>query len=136
MVRNLQVSVLILAAMILATVSAISQGGKEGSSEKKGHDLYVQYCVSCHGSEGKGDGPAASALKVRPPDLTTIRQRNRGFSQEKVMDQISGEKFVVGHGFREMPVWGKRFQEAEGGTEKAAGDVMALTKYLESVQKK
>jgi mono/diheme cytochrome c family protein len=136
MVKNLQLTVLFLTAMIFASVSATSQGGKGDASVNKGHSLYTQYCVSCHGTEGKGDGPAASALKVRPPDLTTIGKRNNGFSQEKVMDQINGEKFVVGHGFREMPVWGKRFQESEGGVEKAASDVQALTKYLQSVQKK
>ncbi len=136
MIRNLQLGVLFLTAVMFASVSAISQGSKkEDPSIKKGHALYTQYCVSCHGTEGKGDGPAASALKVRPPDLTTISQRNHGFPQEKVMDQINGEKFVVGHGFREMPVWGKRFQETEGGAAKAASDVQALTKYLQSVQK-
>ena len=32
----------------------------------KGKQLFQQQCVSCHGVEGKGDGPAASALNPRP----------------------------------------------------------------------
>ncbi len=35
-----------------------------------GPDLYRLYCATCHGRDGKGNGPAAAALKVPPPDLT------------------------------------------------------------------
>jgi putative copper resistance protein D len=31
--------------------------------------LYRRHCASCHGADGRGDGPAAGALAVRPPDL-------------------------------------------------------------------
>jgi caa(3)-type oxidase subunit IV len=37
----------------------------------KGKELYAMQCVSCHGANGKGDGPAASALVPRPRDFTT-----------------------------------------------------------------
>lgn len=36
----------------------------------RGRELYAQQCVSCHGAVGKGDGPAASALKPAPRDFT------------------------------------------------------------------
>lgn len=31
-----------------------------------GAKLYATYCASCHGSEGKGDGPVATSLKPPP----------------------------------------------------------------------
>ncbi len=31
-----------------------------------GAKLYATYCASCHGSEGKGDGPVAASLKPPP----------------------------------------------------------------------
>ena len=37
-----------------------------------GQANYKAYCAACHGVSGKGDGPAASALKVPPTDLTRL----------------------------------------------------------------
>ena len=39
-------------------------------SVEQGARLYVENCALCHGAGGKGDGPAAAALAVRPADLT------------------------------------------------------------------
>ena len=38
-----------------------------------GATLFQAYCVSCHGGDGKGRGPAARATHVPPSDLTLIR---------------------------------------------------------------
>ncbi len=35
----------------------------------EGQRLYVAHCGACHGSTGRGDGPAAIALDVRPRDF-------------------------------------------------------------------
>jgi mono/diheme cytochrome c family protein len=35
-----------------------------------GMEAYKRQCVVCHGAKGNGDGPAATALKPRPSDLT------------------------------------------------------------------
>jgi len=35
-----------------------------------GQQIYVQNCLVCHGVQGRGDGPAALALRPRPADLT------------------------------------------------------------------
>ena len=37
--------------------------------------LYLQRCVSCHGPNGRGDGPSAARLAVRPPDFRDTVQR-------------------------------------------------------------
>lgn len=47
----------------------------DGDSEAiaEGQALYQQNCVSCHGTTGKGDGPAASALDPKPVDLGLVQ---------------------------------------------------------------
>ena len=35
-----------------------------------GEELYVQYCIQCHGEGMKGDGPEAGLQKKPPADLT------------------------------------------------------------------
>ena len=43
----------------------------------EGRRLYVSYCQLCHGSDGRGDGPLAKAMKISPADLnTTVRSRS------------------------------------------------------------
>ncbi|MFQ5946869.1 MAG: c-type cytochrome [Anaerolineae bacterium] len=56
--------VILLGGVLLPSV-ILAQGNAE-----KGKALYTQYCPSCHGETGKGDGPAAAALNPKPRDLT------------------------------------------------------------------
>ena len=56
-----------------------------------GKTLYMQHCVSCHGVEGKGDGPAAARLSTAPADLTKIAARRDGsWPALEVMEILSG----------------------------------------------
>ena len=72
--------------------------------------LYRNLCASCHGLAGKGDGPAASALKKTVPDLTVLAVNNDGvYPHEQVEKAITGKSRVVAHGTIDMPVWGQQF---------------------------
>lgn len=124
--------------MCPALISAWFYAGEKQDAEyaQKGRALYVQYCVACHGPSGKGDGPAAPALKTPPADLTNISQKYNGFPTNKIMIWIDGEKASIAHGTREMPIWGRQFRRTTGGEAGALGEVYALTKYLQSIQKK
>jgi mono/diheme cytochrome c family protein len=51
--------------------------GKPSSTER-GKQTFLEYCAACHGVSAKGDGPAASALKIPPEDLTTLAAHNKG----------------------------------------------------------
>ena len=105
----------------------------------RGAVLYRIHCASCHGTEAKGDGPVAPALRKKPADLTALSRREGGkFPAEKVRSFIDGRAELDAHGGREMPVWGLSF--AERGLDSARetevqAEIRALARYLESLQR-
>jgi mono/diheme cytochrome c family protein len=82
------------------------------ADENGGKEMYLKYCASCHGSQGKGDGPVSRDLKVKMPDLTALKRSNKGtYPVERVMSSIDGSRVVRAHGTRNMPVWGEVFRQ-------------------------
>ena len=108
------------------------------TSPASGKEMYLQYCASCHGKEGKGDGPAASALKAPLPSLTTLAARNKGtFPDVRVARIIDGSDDLAAHGSRDMPTWGQVFHQMEGsGPSTMKLRVANLTSYLKTLQAK
>jgi len=106
----------------------------------KGPDLFRAHCASCHGLEGKGDGPAGLALKKKVPDLTMLAKNNQGqFPSAYVRRTIAGgglSEWAIAHGSREMPIWGPIFHQIESDMDWGNVRLDNLTKYLESIQQK
>ena len=104
-----------------------------------GAELFATYCASCHGVDARGDGPAASALRTPPADLTRIAARSGGvFPESSAARLIDGRFDLPAHGSREMPIWGARLADqipgmATGG-EVARGQITSLVEYLKSLQ--
>ena len=124
-----------LAALFAMTASAAAVG--EDALRGARHD-YNKYCASCHGAEGRGDGPVAQAMKAMPADITLLAMNNDGeFPADKVRSIIDGRADVKAHGPRAMPVWGEEFYvSAEGVGQRQAKDrIDALTEYLRRMQK-
>jgi mono/diheme cytochrome c family protein len=100
--------------------------------------LFRTYCGSCHGANGRGDGPAAAAMREPPPDLTHFAQRNGDlFPSERVYRIIDGRD-VPAHGDRDMPVWGDAFRASRGGMSDRAADarIQAIVRFLEAIQER
>lgn len=108
------------------------------TSAASGEEMYVSYCAACHGKDGKGDGPAADALKVPPTDLTTLAKKNGGkYPALKVSSVIRGQDVVAAHGSREMPIWGKLFWTISGGSDaQVLQRVANLNQHIEAMQTK
>jgi mono/diheme cytochrome c family protein len=102
-----------------------------------GHTLFLTYCAVCHGKAADGQGPMAPVLKVRVPDLTGIAKRHGGkFPFELVEKRIDGtEGGVVGHGTKEMPIWGPIFSQVTSDQDFGKVRIYNLTKYLQGIQK-
>lgn len=106
-----------------------------------GAAIFDQYCASCHGTSGDGNGPVASSLTKPPADLTRIAARRGGdFPDAEIARIIDGRFDLPAHGSREMPVWGRRFGVAIAkGTEPdevARGRILTLIEYLKTIQTK
>lgn len=100
--------------------------------------MFEAYCASCHGTSGKGDGPAVGALKSAPADLTVLSKKNGGkFPADRVTSILRGQATVTAHGNRDMPVWGPVFWHMSQGHEAEVHQRVAnLTRYIESLQAK
>jgi mono/diheme cytochrome c family protein len=100
-----------------------------------GTATFRAYCTVCHGTSGRGDGPAAKALAKPPADLTQIAKRNGGkFPSSAVRMTITGETTMAAHGSRDMPMWGPVFRSTDGSlVELRVRNVIA---YLEAMQEK
>ena len=98
----------------------------------------MSYCAPCHGKSAKGDGPAASALKQPPANLTVLAKGNGGkYPADRVTSILRGQTNLSAHGDQEMPVWGPVFWKmSHGHEEQVQMRVANLNKYLESLQQK
>jgi len=105
------------------------------SPANSGSDMYKQYCASCHGLTGKGDGPAAAALKNPPSDITLMARHNSGrFPAMRVQNILEGKESPAAHGSSDMPVWGPILRHLGGGDQTGSLRIFNLTKHLESMQ--
>ena len=64
-VLSLFVLCLCLAAFAESQQRQIKYAPVKPTSPASGQEMYTAYCAVCHGKDGKGNGPAAEALKVR-----------------------------------------------------------------------
>src|SRR6202795_4484808 len=115
-------SMLLLCLGLLSPV--LSPAGQKQEQDKttsparnpiEGAKIFRHYCATCHGTDGRGHGPASVALKHAVPDLTQISKRNGGtFPFKLVKEVISGkDSKPLAHGNREMPIWGPIFHEID-----------------------
>ena len=132
--------ILATALMLMLTTTAMTraQGPTEPAATETGRALFMTYCASCHGVNGRGNGPAAEELRHRPADLTQFAARNGGvFNGARIHRFIDGRTVITAHGTMEMPVWGDEFKWREGLPENGITDrVDALVRYLETLQER
>lgn len=134
-----QASALALAAG-LALYGAPPREVPPRTAEKKasvmsGRQLYVAYCASCHGMEGRGDGPAAEAMRMQPTDLTLLRKTYGGsFPKARIERLLGGLEGFPAHGGKKMPVWGPVFIPVSPADGHSAALIDRLVRYLESIQ--
>lgn len=80
---------------------------------RRGGEVFTRNCAGCHGSQGRGDGPAAEALLPRPRNLGTASYSDRALS-EVFWNGVKGSSM---HGWHDLP----------------ANDLRALAVFVQSL---
>jgi mono/diheme cytochrome c family protein len=80
---------------------AVDQGAIE-----RGAAIFTANCIACHGTGGRGDGPAAAELNPKPADLTS--EMHRAHPDEDYVNWITN-----GVPASAMPAFGDTLSEAE-----------------------
>lgn len=93
-------------------------------AELPGKKIYATYCAGCHGDTGRGDGPAARSLPVKPADHTDGAVMNK-FSDKFLSEIITKGGSAVGKSAF-MPGWGSQLKEKQ---------LQELLSYLRSLAK-
>lgn len=96
-------------AFLLAAAAAAA-GAQGVRAEAPGATLFARHCAVCHGESGRGDGPMAGVMVIKPADLTSLAAANGGtFPTARVIARIDGREALVSHG-SPMPVYGPFFE--------------------------
>ena len=138
--KVLMATIGIVMGLSCASTAALAQEKSDFGKQE-----FESKCASCHGQNGRGDGPLSRLLTPKPTDLTTMARRNGGvFPAQRAYDIIDGRQEVEAHGTRAMPVWGRDYRanapDLEGAfdfrTTVAQAKILALVDYLFRLQEK
>ena len=104
-----------------------------------GKKEFLTYCASCHGSDGKGDGPIVNFLKRKPADLTKLtKNNNNAFPFDRIWGVFDGSYQFDSHGTSEMPIWGYKFiqetQENKEPSTVAKAKALDIILYIQVIQ--
>jgi mono/diheme cytochrome c family protein len=131
------------AVFIVAMASADQPNGKvtipvDKTTPTSGKVMFTSYCAPCHGIDGKGNGPAAPALKTPASDLTVLSRNNHGkFPDTHIVSILQFGMEMRAHGSAQMPVWGPILGKMnQTNPQEKQLRISNLSRYLETLQVK
>ena len=108
MMRTVYRSMVVLGVVVMGwgSSSMIYQAGATGGDAANGKAIYQAKCVTCHGAQGKGDGPLGTKLKPPAGDFTSAESKKK--SEEELRNIIEN-----GVSKTAMVAWKKQLNETE-----------------------
>jgi len=116
----------IVAAAAVATFAAFGvQSFAANDPVERGRALFSEHCVECHGTTGKGDGPASFMLRPRPRDLTSGKYEIRS-TETGTLPTDADLVRTVRQGLygTSMPAWDTLLPES---------DILALVAFVKTL---
>jgi mono/diheme cytochrome c family protein len=136
-----------LLIFVVAAVLAAGAGYADQSNSKvviplkptapvSGKQMYVNYCAPCHGVNGTGNGPVATALRQPPVDLTMLSKNNGGkFPSSHIVSVLQYGTEIPSHGTAQMPVWGPILGKMDKAfTQESHLRISNLSRFLQTIQ--
>src|SRR5690606_21911616 len=96
----------------LLTAYPVPRGPSQVPDLAGADSLYQQYCASCHGTTGAGDGPAGAGLEPPPIDFTDVeraRQRSVFGLQQVIENGLEGTSMASYAHLPEADRWALAF---------------------------
>ncbi|MDP4114769.1 MAG: cytochrome c [Bacteroidota bacterium] len=107
----------IMESRIIPPIDVMKMKTADPQLVSEGKDLFTKVCASCHGEEGKGNGPGAAGLNPTPRNFTSRDGWKNGFKLSQIyktlMEGFAGsamiaydyltptERFALAHYIRE-----------------------------------
>lgn len=144
--RNIRFSAVVVALLLCFVVVVGTAHGQAKEVKKEpigmtsaasGSEMFNSYCAPCHGKDATGNGPAATALKNPPANLTQLAKKNNGKFPTDHVANILRSGVAGAHGSTDMPVWGPLFSQVSGRDDAVVQmRISNLVHYIESLQAK
>ncbi len=133
---KLKVAGSVLSLAVVLSVSPLALCANDEIAD--GHRYFIQYCASCHGQDGLGNGPVAKSLATPPANLRMLGDKyGMPLPAHRIAELIDGRDSARAHGSHEMPVWGEKLYEVGQGErgEYGIGEVIGkIIAYLDTIQ--
>ena len=119
MTRRDRFAAVLMCSIVTGVFSCAHLASAAAGDAAKGKSIYKTKCVSCHGPQGKGDGPVGKKLKPPAADFTNAESKKK-----------SSEEFqrIIENGVPKtsMVAWKKQLSEQ---------DIQNVLAYVESLRK-
>lgn len=131
--KAIQITLVALVAFLMSCNQGPPKNSRAAQA-MRGKAFFMENCTGCHGPNANKE--LVATLESPPRDLAKIMKRRRTstFPIVEIASYIDGRR-VLKHHKRDMPAWGKYFEDEEKLTDhEIKGKMGELIAYLMTIQ--
>jgi cytochrome c553 len=105
-----------VAACAQSQSKEVKKAPVQTTAANSGSEMFHSYCAPCHGTDGKGNGPAAASLKNPPANLRELAKKNKGEFPADHVATVLRSGVSGTHGSSDCPSGGQSLPRSAAGT--------------------